>query len=220
MSRRRSLEKLEELLESFLARAVVVKEERLEVLNGINRLDDIARMTAGGDGLIEPMGQWFAEHDHWLKESSLKPADINRIGGILDRIKSEIEPAVKSSPAAGKIRSEMDRWAPAKKPASRKLVLRRGPESAEESYQSTTTLFDKQLERIVAIYKDLAGSHEHILSALDDALKSAELQKNKDALILSGAIIYYLKQNRYLVDPYVRRLKQAERLIKAEQGRA
>ena len=217
MSRRQSLKKLEELLESFLAKAVLVKEERLEVLDGINRLDDIARMTEGGNGLIEPMGRWFAEHDHWLKESSLKPADINRIGGILSRIKSEIEPAVKSSPAAGKIRSEMDRWAPTKTAASRKLVLKRGPEVADNTYESSTSLFDKQLERIVAIYKDLAGSHEHVLSALDDALKSAELQKNKDALILSGAIIYYLKQNRYLVDPYVRRLKQAEKLIKAEQ---
>ena len=54
------------------------------------------------------------------------------------------------------------------------------------------------------------------MSVLDEALKSAELQKNKEALILSAFIIYYLKTGGYMVDPYVMRLKQAER--KLEEG--
>jgi hypothetical protein len=37
---------------------------------------------------------------------------------------------------------------------------------------------------------------------------------------LSAFIIYYLKQNNYKVDPYVRRLKEAEAQIRDERQHA
>jgi hypothetical protein len=52
------------------------------------------------------------------------------------------------------------------------------------------------------------------MSVLGDALNSAVLQKNRQALLLSALIIYYLKQNGYMVEPFVKRLKEAEHLQK------
>ena len=49
MKRIQTLKALEVVLESFLSRAVALKEERLQVLEGINRLDDIARGVHLGD---------------------------------------------------------------------------------------------------------------------------------------------------------------------------
>jgi hypothetical protein len=66
------------------------------------------------------------------------------------------------------------------------------------------------------MFKGIAHGRKHVLSALDSALRSATVQRQKEALLLSGFIIYYLKQNGYKVEPYVKRLKEAERLIREE----
>jgi hypothetical protein len=51
----------------------------------------------------------------------------------------------------------------------------------------------------------------HILSYLDDALKSAEAGRDQFYLHLAGSIIYFLKINGYKIDPYVKRLKNLEK---------
>ena len=42
----------------------------------------------------------------------------------------------------------------------------------------------------------------------------SEKQNNKEALILSALIIYYLKLDSYKVSPYVQRLKAVEKSFK------
>jgi hypothetical protein len=58
---------------------------------------------------------------------------------------------------------------------------------------------------------------KHIMSALDDLLKSAYLQQNEQALLLSAFVIYYLRQKGYKVEPFVKRLKAAESLIRQKE---
>ena len=71
--------------------------------------------------------------------------------------------------------------------------------------------FDLTFQHLGTMFADLAVSRAHLLSVLDDSLKKAETQKNKEALILSALIIYYLKFDGYKTGPYVRRLKKAEK---------
>jgi len=78
-------------------------------------------------------------------------------------------------------------------------------------------LFDNALERLSRLFRDHAGNKQHIMSVLDDTLKSAELQMSKEALILSAWIIYYLRQDGYKVKPFVKRLKRAEYLQKGNK---
>ncbi|UCG61809.1 MAG: hypothetical protein JSV52_00535 [Candidatus Zixiibacteriota bacterium] len=218
MSRRESLESLESLLESFLERVVQLKEQRLSVLEGINRLDDIARQSSAGVDVTDRVGDWFAGHNRWLTDNSLRTADIERINSILSQFKDRLRPGPGSSPAEDKIHKEIDRWGQTGQKVSQTLVLKRGPEArgpVDTADKDTIALFDRKLTRLTAVFKDACHGKQHILSVAEDLLRAAKVQGNKDALILSAFVIYYLKQNGYKVEPYVKKLREAETI----QGR-
>lgn len=221
MSRTETLRELENLLETFLGRVVQLKERRLEVLGGINRIDDIARGFKAGQDLTDTAGQWFAEHRRWLAEGALRATDRVRIGEILDHIREELRVTGPDSPAVAKISQEIERWQTSGGRQGRRIVLERKPErptpKPRETEPDSIARFDTDLEHLLLRFRDFAGPKEHLLSVLDDTLRSAEIQANKEALILSALIIYYLKQENYKVEPYVRRLKQAEKTVR-ERG--
>lgn len=210
MSYSSALQSLEKLLESFLDRAVISKRGRLDVLGGINRLDDIARASKEGKNVIESIGEWFADHDDWIVGDGLRRGDINRIDRILAEINRGLSTCCDSSPAVSKIQSELERWRERTKVSDHKVILKRGPEALAAPAGDTILQFGKLLDRLSSCYKNLSSSKQHLLSALEETLNSAAIQKSKDDLLLSAFIIYYLKQNNYRVDPYVRRLKEAE----------
>jgi len=127
------LKSLEGVLESFLEKVVILKEERLSVLEGINRLDDIARTSEEGFDVTDKVGDWFAEHNQWINEQVLRQGDVDRINGILGEIKNQINKTPEVSPAARKISSEINRWSdsdltkttPEKtEPSNQKIVLK------------------------------------------------------------------------------------------------
>lgn len=219
MDRVDTLTSLESLLESFLDKAVALKEDRLRVLDGINRLDDIARGFSTGADFTDEMGGWLAQHSEWLKSPGLRPADQNRIREILVSIKHELQQGTEVTPARVKISHEIDRISGTSglprqdQRSDQKLVLKRGAEQIKAAEEDTITLYANILTRLQAMFHDMSANKAHILTLLDDALKSARYQQNKDALLLSASIIYYLKLNRYKVDPYVKRLKEAEALF-------
>ena len=180
----------------------------------IGTIADVFGTRFVGTDITDQMGDWFATHNRWLTDSSLGTADVQRITGILGEFKKELRVSNESSPAEDKIRTEIDRWSEAQPRISPKLVLKRGPETKAPPVpvvaKDTIALFDSKLERLTAIYKDYCQGKQHLLSVADDLLRAAKLQRNKDALILSAFIIYYLKQNGYKVEPYVKKLKEAE----------
>lgn len=212
-----TLKSLEGLLELFLDKVVTVKEKELSVLDGVNRLDDLARFSSEGSVISDKMGNWFAEHNNWLNNKTLSSSEFGRISELLMNIRSEISETEDISLADEKVIQEIDRWGDLSghRTQKRKIILKRGPEiKAEDSTAETIIEFGKYLENLTGLYKDLSGNSMHLMSVLDSSLKSAKLQKNKEALILSAYIIYYLKQNGYLTEPYVKRLKEAESLFK------
>jgi hypothetical protein len=237
VGRTETLKSLEIVLESFLERAVNLKQDRLRILDGINRLDDLAKSIQTADAerqlsLTDRIGEWFAEHRKWAADPKLRPAERNRINSILGEIKHSLEAKGHATPATHKITSEIDRWdrtaapaasAPATSPETgrQKIVLRRGQEKAAPAkrYQpkpDSIIQFYDVLRRVNNLYRDSVRNSEHLMTVLDDSLKAAQVQRNPDALMLSAMIIYFLKQNDYLVAPFVKRLKEAEQLQKQE----
>jgi hypothetical protein len=207
-----------------LEKAVVSKESRLSVQNGLSRLDDIAQLGKTKGDLAERVGDWLAEHVNWLNNSEILADDAAKIKSILGNISQEMEQLSSESKEARKIKSEIDRWqskldfgpknevtAPI---TGQKVVLHRGPEKVETAERGTVEAFTNKLKSLLDLWEGVSDSRPHILSGLDDLLKSAYLQQNREALLLSGFIIYYLRQNGYFVEPYVKRLKAAESLIK------
>lgn len=227
MTQARTLKTLEILLESFLERAVVAKEKRMTVMAGINRLDDIAVTSVKGDDITDRIGEWFAEHNNWLTDSSLKPDDLDRISGLLESIDGRLGLSSDESPAAKKIKTEIGRWTNKPDKSTGKIVLTRAPEAPEKAAEDSTGLridqtrdtignFELASNRSNNLFKDFSGNKKHLLSVLDESLKSAVLQKNKEALLLSAQIIYYLKIDGYKVEPYVIRLRASEKIIKGD----
>ena len=213
MSQVETLKKLENVLESFLAEVVSIKEKRLNIAEGINRLDDIIHKSEETENITDNIGQWFASHNKWLNDHNLKSTDFQRINTILSEIKNKLRISSDSSPAEIKIKNEIDRWKGVEQTLNHRVVLKRPAESIKpdnESYDNTITLFINKLTFLGGLFRDYADNKKHILSVLDDLLKSATIQTNKDALILSAFIIYYLKQNGYKIEPYVKKLKEAE----------
>jgi hypothetical protein len=177
--------------------------------------------SSGGEGRASPggeiaqnLGDWFAEHNSWLSESRLRRADAVRISQLLGQIESGLSRGDELSPESGKIMSEIDRWHKSVAPLTQKLVLKRGPETAEVAVEETIADFGRALQRITSLFADYSGPRQHLLSVLTDSLRSAAEQKNEEALLLSALMIYYLKQYGYKIEPYVRKLKEAERTIK------
>ena len=140
-----------------------------------------------------------------------------------------------SSPEVNKIAREIDRWGELQKqtpirppsettkpvapsestrPTGAKIVLKRSGETAEAAEPDSISLFSNTLQSLTARFKDFSGNKQHLMSILDEALDSAITQTNKEALLLSALIIYYLRQNGYKTEPFVKRLKEAERLQK------
>ncbi|MDH3890662.1 MAG: hypothetical protein OEV49_06225 [candidate division Zixibacteria bacterium] len=216
MSQVDSLRTLEKTLESFLDRALAQKEKRLSVLDGINRLDEIARDDSGAS-TAEAVGNWFARHNQQLKQGDLKSADIDRIGGILKHIKSRLSDS--STPETAKLTSEIDRWDQVAKKPSSSITLKRPPES-QTTDDDSISLFGKTMARTSGLFLGKAKGRKHLLSILDESLNTAALQKNREALLLSGFIIYYLKIGGYKVEPFVKRLKEAEQIQKESAAHA
>lgn len=221
MSQAESLKKLEALLESFLQSVIELKGDRLHVLGGLNRLDDITRRFEDGENLVDEVGNWFAESNRWLHDDKIRPADELRISHMLGQIQRELHASQDDSPATMKIMAEIERWVKTARPGMDKLTLRRGPEIAESQESGDTIApFTHTLERIVNLFADMSAKKEHLLTVLDEALSTAKLQGNREALLLSAAIIYYLRQGDYKLEPYVERLKEAEVLQKGRPTHA
>ena len=222
MSRIESLRSLENLLELFLGKAAALREDQPTVLSGVNRLDDIARQSQHATDATAVMGDWLAEHADVMKENAIPVADAERIKDILAKISDELELAGPETKETQKIRTEIEKWQtklvvePEKPvlPAGQKLVLKRGSESIEQVDKGSVDSFTRKMQSLLELWEGVSDRRPHVLSALDDLLKSAYLQHNQECLLLSGFIIYYLRQNGYLVEPYVKRLKAAESLIK------
>lgn len=226
MTRMEKLKELEARLIGFLDEALTLKQERLGVLDGLNRLDDITREAISGHSMTDEIGNWFAEHNNWLDSDSLRPSDRDRLGRMLGQLQREIHASNDSSAATRKISTEIGRWSKplqedAEKPASRKIVLKRPPETANPDLQDTTIpLYRNTISGVFDLFEEIATDKQHIMSVLDEALDEAIKKGSKEALLLSAFTIYYLKHNGYKVEPYVKRLKEAESVAKGGVGNA
>ena len=217
MNRLDTLRKLDRLLESFLQGAAAGSESGSRILTDMNRLDEIARGFDEGNDLSEALSGWLSEHESWMDEHTLETDDQDKLATLLGEVRRELRSAEGSFPLAGKALREVERWEKTTRGGEHKVVLKRGAEPATPPQSpdgDTIEKFRGQLQRLTRLFEDACDRRQHLMSVLDDTLLSASRQQNRDALLLSGLLIYYLKQSGYLVAPFVDRLKEAEKLLK------
>jgi len=198
------LKQLESKLERFLAGVVEIESEQIENFRRIDSLDEIARESLRGRFVANQLGNWFATNKNLLESGRLGESRMDNIANMLGDIRSGLDD---SDPESSKLAKEIDEWRQKGVVPKRKLVLKFKPKQGETNLvEKFSALLAKETE-----YLD-SGEFEgdHLLSALDDILKSAEAKEDAMYLHLAGTIIYYLKINGYKVTPYARRLKEIE----------
>ena len=208
MSTLQTLRSFEVVLESFLVRAASSGNLRQEVARGLDQLSELARKAESGADVTTEVTAWLERGRDWLYEGRLAGADADQINTTLERISARLQ-------------KPTQRLAPADDAKlSRRIVLERGPESSDQSAPPATAAeggigeFARQLERSRDAFDTLAKDQIHLLSVLDQALRLAESQRDREALLLSGFILYSLKLGGYKIGPYVERLRAAERQLK------
>ncbi len=204
MTRLETLKKLESKLECFIDRVVASEVGRIEALRQIDTLDDIARDSLRGRHINTRLGRWLAENNRGFVNERFDRDHKSRIGALFNEIRSGLDSADFES---RKLVDEIDSWRDKGIVPKRKLVLKIKPEIRVRNIATHFQEFmSKESEYIEAEFK----RSPHLLSILDDVLKSADAKSDPMFLHLAGSIVYYLKINGYKIGPYVKRLKQIE----------
>ncbi len=206
MSRLETLKKLESTLESFISRAVSAEASRLDTARSLDTLDEIARESLRGRYINNRLARWMSESRKFLDNGRFNGDILSRIGSLFADIQSGLDMA---DPESRKLHGEIEGWKMAGAVPKRKLVLK-APATAPSS-----DLLDLYLQYLKNEYEYVANEKErqgHILTILDDVLKSAEAKIDPMYIHLAGSLIYFMKNRGYKVTPFVKRLKDIERL--------
>ncbi len=204
MARLETLKKLETTLEKFLGRAVDTETARLENFQSIDLLDDIARDSMKGRFINNRLGSWFARNNELLSNKNMKEFEISAIANLLNDIQSAMDP---SDAETQKLAEEIDHWKEQGIAPKRKLVLKMKGETAE---LSITEKFMELLKKEAELLEFDPNKGEHLLTILDDVLKSADAKEDPMFVHLAASIIYFMRMHGYKVGPFVKRLKEIE----------
>lgn len=206
MSRLKTLRKLESTLESFLTRVVEAEQGRMNSLSSVDTLDEIARDSLKGRIVNNRLGDWFANNRNTVEKKQLDMSSIESIGNLLSDIRSGLDPA---DPISRKLSDQIDKWREEGIIPRRKLILKMSKKAPDEDFLGKFMDF---MGREKELFDSGEFEGRHLLSILDDVLKSAEAKEDTMFLHLAGSMIYFLKMNGYKVTPFAKRLKEIENI--------
>jgi hypothetical protein len=187
---------LAQLIDGLLAR----KEEQFGFLLAVNRLDDILQDLQNGVPVLPRLAEFLDEtrtrfpvatlstpQRRWLAEyyGKLYEQVINHPGDANLRLAEELKDRLKAL-GQGIFR----------------LTLK-----APEEQASLADRFYSLLRRESEELNMLLSEQDHMLTCLDDLLKSAEVRKDIMYRHLAASLIYFLQLEGYKVDPYIKRLR-------------
>jgi hypothetical protein len=184
--------------------AIDLESESPETFRSIDTLDDIARDSFRGRFINNQLGNWFARNTEFLSKGKLKDGEISAIANLLGDIKSGLDD---NDPETRKLSEEIERWREKGVIPKRKLILKM---KAREDEPDITEKFAALLKKEENYFQFEQADADHLLSSLDDVLKSAEAKEDTMFIHLAASIIYYLKMNHYKVGPFVKKLREIE----------
>ena len=204
MTRLNTLRKLESTIENFLTKVVETEQGRMSVLKSVDALDEIARDSLKGRVINNRLGDWFAQNRNMVEKKHFDLSSLESISNLLSDIRSGLDPA---DPISRKLSDQIDRWRDDGIVPKRKLVLKMKRKPSEDDF---LTKYIDFLKRETGHLDSGEFTGQHLLSILDDVLKSAAAKEDTMYLHLAGSMIYFLKMNGYKVTPFAKRLKEIE----------
>lgn len=240
MERVEQLRSYEVVLESFLERIVNSRQEEISTLEAIGELERISEMSLSGRDVGSEVNDWLSRRENLISSKSLDQSQRGLISGMLLKMQESLSDSdtswragvnrfaggmrEKRSAAPNSISEPVPEMIP--KPISesspestsargRTIVLKRGPERTPEELSGK---FASSLAEMGEYIEGDFKESDHLLSRLDNILKSAAVRGDKRFLRMGAALIYFLKTEGYKVEPYVKKLREAERIGKSNAG--
>jgi hypothetical protein len=206
LSRLETLKKLESSIENFLASAVDELEQgKTSPDEQLNILKKIAGDSLKGRFVNNRLDKWLSGNRIVLESNRFTKDERTIIGNLLSDIKSGLD---ESDNSTSRLFDEIGQWREMGAEPKRKMVLKmkRRPEES-----NLLNELSGMLEKESGFIGSGLYENAHILSALDDVLKSAELKENKYYIHLAASMIYFLKMKGYKITPFVKRLRVLEK---------
>lgn len=196
-----TLNRLESHLTRLIDGMLERKADQLDFLTGLNRLDDILRLHEQGQPIADKATRFLADYRRWQETEALTPAQRKRLseflGDLFQRLHDTNDPG--SQKAADEVKERLRMMGD----GAFRLVLKRPQEQAPlaERFRSLISREGEELNALIT-------QHDHLLTVLDDLLKSAEAKTDTIYRHLAASIIYFLQIEGFKVEPYVKRLRR------------
>jgi hypothetical protein len=204
LSRLETLKSLESTIENFLTGVVEAEKDKISAFFCVDSLDNIAQDCLKGRYVNNRLGNWFAKGRDLLESNRFSLDEMTAIGNLLDDIKKGLD---ESDATTEKLEKEIENWRTKGVTPSRKLVLKLHKKPEKEDLLNS---FNSMLSKELALLGSGEYDNKHLLTILDDFLKSAEFKEDRMFLHLAASMIYYLKMKGYKITPFVKRLKEIE----------
>ncbi|MFH1699128.1 MAG: hypothetical protein ABIE07_00960 [Candidatus Zixiibacteriota bacterium] len=201
MSDIQTIDKLERQISQLLDDMLAEKSAQIDFLIGLNQLDDIYKECRQGILTEEKLASFLCEKKSWLETIQSLPTQKSRAAKLLSKLYSEL--AHKEETSYQKLAEELKIWIKSLGQGSFKLTLKKGEERV-----SLNDRYQLMLRRETLEMDNLIEKHGHILTCLNDIIKSAESKTDTIYQHMAASVIYFLQMEGYKVDPYVKKLKE------------
>jgi len=199
----KTIERLETRLTHLIESQLTRKKDQIDYLLGLNRIDDLLVEHGRGHGVTEGVASFLAEYRPRLQSETMTAAQRRRLGDFLSELLQRLRDSNDGDSA--KLADEVREWISSLGEGGFRLILKKPQEPAPlaERFQACLRW---EMEEMTA----LAAVHDHLLSCLDDVLKSAEVKVDPTYRHLAASMIYFLQMEGYKVDPYLKRLRRIQ----------
>ncbi|MEZ5359693.1 MAG: hypothetical protein R3F48_12815 [Candidatus Zixiibacteriota bacterium] len=196
-----TIERLENRLTHLIDGMLERKGIQVDFLIGLNHLDDILQKHRAGKPIAPELARFIAEYRELFTAKSLTIAQKKRLGEILSQFYRDL--IGNKDADSDKIADEIKDWLKELGDGSFRITLKGPSEQA-----SLSDRFYSMLHREAQEINILLEKNDHLLTCLDDLLKSAEAKEDRMFEHLAATLIYFLQMEGYKVDPYVKKLRE------------
>ncbi|MCK5125576.1 MAG: hypothetical protein KAR42_04915 [candidate division Zixibacteria bacterium] len=200
MTNAQTLERLESRLTQLIDGMLARKGKQVGFLIGLNQLDDILVRHQRGMPITKDLALFIAEYRDIFIKSGLSVGQKKRLGEILSIFYRDL--IGNSDADSDKLSDEIKDWLKDLGDRSFSIILK-GPEEKA----SLSDRFYALLHRENRELNILLERNDHLLTCLDDLLKSADAKQDYMFEHMAATLIYFLQMEGYKVDPYVKKLR-------------
>lgn len=197
----KNIERLESRLKQLIEGTLEQKKDQIAFLSALSRVDDLVAAFDRGESITEDLTAFLDKYRSSLRNESLSDSQRKRFGDFLSELMQRIRQ--REDGDCQKLAGEFRQWLHDLGGGGFRITLKRPAEqiSLAEKFQSL-------LRRETVEFEALLAQREHLLSCLDDALKSAESKTDRMYRHLAASMIFFLQMEGYKVEPYLERLRR------------